>query len=63
MSWQRMYAMGYIASYENKERNEIILVGNINNKIKVTKNHQVLGEFDSQPEAKEIVMAYIKENP
>jgi len=63
MSWQRMYALGYFASFENKERDENILVGKINNKIEITVNHKSIGSVDTQEEAKEIVMKYMKENP
>jgi len=63
MTWTRMYALGYFASFENKDRNEIILVGKINNKIDVTVNHNQIGSVDTQDQAKEIVTDYMRRNP
>jgi len=58
-----MYALGYIASFENKERSEIMLIGRINNVIEVSVNNKVIGSSKTEEEAKEIVMEYMEENP
>lgn len=61
-SWKRMYALGGCPCFENKARDERIIV-TYRNKWEVDVNSKRIGSSSTEAGAKEIVIKYIDSHP